>query len=96
MTTGSSVVPEAVIRPWLDRGIPVTQVYGLTESGPTAIALSIADATRKPTSCGKPALYCDARVVDADGSDVHRGERLGFKFDRQFLEALKQASGRDK
>jgi fatty-acyl-CoA synthase len=75
MTTGSSIVPETVVRPWLDRGIPVTQVYGLTESGPTAIALSIADAARKPTSCGKAALYCEARVVDPDGSDLRAGER---------------------
>ena len=70
MCTGSSTVPEAVIRPWMDRGIPVTQVYGMTESGPTAIALSIADAARKVGSCGKPAAHCEARIVDAEGRDV--------------------------
>jgi fatty-acyl-CoA synthase len=75
MTTGSSAVPEAVIRPWLARGVPVTQVYGMTESGPTAIALPIADAWRKSGSCGKPALHCRARVVDASGRDVPRSER---------------------
>jgi fatty-acyl-CoA synthase len=75
MTTGSSVVPEAVIRPWLARGIPVTQVYGLTESGPTAIALPVADAARKVGSCGKPAIHTEARVVDPAGQDVARGER---------------------
>ena len=74
MCTGSSTVPEAVIRPWMDRGIPVTQVYGMTESGPIAIALSIADAARKVGSCGKPAAHCEARIVDADGRDVTRGE----------------------
>ena len=73
MCTGSSTVPEAVIRPWMDRGIPVTQVYGMTESGPTAIALSIADAARKVGSCGKPAVHCEARIVDAEGRDVPRG-----------------------
>ena len=75
MTTGSSVVPETVIRPWLARGVPVTQVYGMTESGPTAIALPIADARRKPDSCGKPVPHCLARVVDPSGQDVPRGER---------------------
>jgi fatty-acyl-CoA synthase len=75
LTTGSSTVPEAVIRPWLDRGVPVTQVYGMTESGPTAIALSIADAARKVGSCGKPALHTEARLVGADGEDVARGAR---------------------
>ena len=74
MCTGSSIVPEAVIRPWMDRGIPVTQVYGLTESGPTAIALSIADAARKVGSCGKPAAHSEARIVDAEGRDVAQGQ----------------------
>ncbi len=73
MTTGSATVPEAVIRPWLARGIPVTQVYGMTESGPTAIALPIADAERKIGSCGKPAMHTEARVVDLQGHDVPRG-----------------------
>ena len=74
MCTGSSTVPEAVIRPWMDRGIPVTQVYGMTESGPTAIALSIADAARKVGSCGKPAAHSEARIVDAEGRDVAQGQ----------------------
>jgi fatty-acyl-CoA synthase len=75
MCTGASTVPEAVIRPWLHRGVPVTQVYGMTESGPTAIALSIADAARKVGSCGKPAAHTDARIVDDAGRDVARGQR---------------------
>jgi len=74
MCTGSSIVPEAVIRPWMDRGIPVTQVYGMTESGPVAIALSIADAARKVGSCGKPAAHSQARIVDAEGRDVAQGQ----------------------
>jgi fatty-acyl-CoA synthase len=75
MCTGSSPVPEAVIRPWMERRVPVTQVYGMTESGPTAIALSIADAARKIGSCGKAAAHTDARIVDGAGRDVARGER---------------------
>jgi fatty-acyl-CoA synthase len=75
LTTGSSVVPEAVIRPWLARGVPVTQVYGMTETGPTAIALPIADAERRIGSCGKPCLFTDVRVVDQAGRDLPPGER---------------------
>jgi len=74
MCTGSSTVPAAVIRPWMDRGVPVTQVYGMTESGPTAIALSIADAARKVGSCGKSAAHTDARIVDDAGRDVAPGQ----------------------
>jgi len=72
---GSSTVPEALLRVWLDRGIPATQVYGLTESCPVAICLPIADAARKLGSTGKPALHCAARIVDADGADVAAGAR---------------------
>lgn len=72
---GSSVVPEAAIRPWLARGVPVTQVYGLSESAPVAICLRREDAERKVGSCGKPAIHCRARVVDDAGRDVAAGER---------------------
>jgi len=67
---GSSTVPAALLRVWLDRGIPPTQIYGLTESCPVAICLPIADAARKLGSTGKPALHCAARIVDDDGLDV--------------------------
>ncbi len=75
MATGAQVVPEAVIRPWLAHGVPVVQVYGLTESGPTAIALPLADAWRKPTACGLPALHTEARIAAADGGEAPRGQR---------------------
>src|SRR5262249_36586501 len=63
VTTGSAIVREAVIRPWLQRGVPVTQVYGLTESAPVAICLRREDAERKIGSCGKPTIHCQARIV---------------------------------
>ena len=72
---GSSVVPEAVIRPWTDRGVPFNQVYGMTETGPTAIASSIADGKRKSSSAGKPVPYMEARLVDDAGRDVKLGAR---------------------
>jgi fatty-acyl-CoA synthase len=72
---GSSVVPEAVIQPWRARGIPFHQVYGMTETGPTAIASSIADGARKSTAAGKPVPYMEARLVDEAGRDVAPGAR---------------------
>ena len=67
---GSSTIPEAAIRPWHERRIPVTQVYGLSESAPVAICLPREDAYRKIGSCGKPAIHCEARVVDDAGRDL--------------------------
>jgi len=72
---GSSVVPEALIRPWLERGVSFNQVYGMTETGPVAIASSIADGLRKSTSAGKPVPYMEARLVDDAGRTVKPGER---------------------
>ena len=72
---GSSNVPDAVIRPWLDRGVPVTQIYGMTESCPVAIALSIEDGPRMVGSTGKPVPHCEARIVDDKGREVAAGER---------------------
>ncbi len=72
---GSSVVPEAVIRPWVERGVPFNQVYGMTETGPIAIASSIADGKRKSTSAGKAVPYMEARLVDDAGRDVQPGAR---------------------
>jgi fatty-acyl-CoA synthase len=69
-TTGSSTIPLPLLKAWLDRDIPVTQVYGLTETGPVSTVTPVEDAERKVGSCGKPAPYCEARVVDGDGLDV--------------------------
>ena len=74
VTTGSSIIPAAVIRPWHERGIPVTQVYGMTESGPVAVCLRREDARRKVGSCGTPALHCEARIVDDAGREAAPGE----------------------
>ena len=65
--TGSSTVPDALLNAWHDRGVPATQVYGLTESAPTAICLPIADAQAKLGAAGKPAMHCEARIVDDNG-----------------------------
>jgi len=71
---GSSAVPEAVLRAFLIRGVPATQIYGLTESAPVAICLPLEDVERKMGSCGKPALHTRARIVDNSGMPVAPGE----------------------
>jgi len=73
INSGSSVVPEAVMRPFFDRGVPVGQVYGTTETGPTAVVLDYADAAARLGSCGRPALLTELRIVDASGHDVDSG-----------------------
>lgn len=71
---GSSAVPEALLRVWQDRGVPVSQIYGLTESGPVAVVLAAEDAIRKIGAAGKPAIHCQVRVVDDQAQDMPQGE----------------------
>jgi fatty-acyl-CoA synthase len=75
LMTGSSTVPDAVLRPYLNRGIAVGQIYGSTETAPTAIALRLEDSFEHPLSCGTPAALCEVRVVDSDSNDVEPGAR---------------------
>lgn len=74
INTGSSIVPAEVMQPFFDRGVPVGQVYGTTETGPTAVVLDYDDASAHIGSCGKPATHTEVRLVGADGADVADGE----------------------
>lgn len=72
---GSSIIPLDLIRAFHLRGVPVCQVYGSTETAPTAIVLRREDAMRKEGSTGTAALHCEARIVDEHGRDVAPGGR---------------------
>lgn len=73
--TGSSPVPAAATRPFFDRGVPVGQIYGSTETAPIAIHLRCDDAAEHPGSCGKPSTMCEVRIVSDAGNDAESGER---------------------
>ena len=74
INTGSSVVPRALIDAVHARGVPVTQVYGATETGPVSLALRVEDALTHAGSAGKPALHVEVRLVQADGREAAVGE----------------------
>jgi indoleacetate---CoA ligase len=73
IATGSTIIGEAFVRRDLQRGVPLLQVYGATETCPIAAYQRVDDAPRHPGSIGKPALHCDLRLVDEAGHDVLRG-----------------------
>ena len=73
ITTGSTIIGEAFVRKDLQRGVPLLQVYGSTETCPIAAYQRIDDAPDHPGSIGKPALHCDLRIVDESGTDVPAG-----------------------
>ena len=60
---GGGPVPFPLLAASMQRGIPVVQTYGLTESGSQAVTLSPADALRKLGSAGRPLPAVQLRVM---------------------------------
>jgi len=75
ITSGSTIVPEHLIRAVHARGVPLVQVYGSTETCPIAAYLRPDDAVRKAGSVGKAAPRCELRLVDEQDRDVAPGTR---------------------
>ncbi|OFZ84116.1 MAG: feruloyl-CoA synthetase [Betaproteobacteria bacterium RBG_16_66_20] len=73
ITTGSTIVSERFVRKVAERGVPVIQVYGSTETCPIASYVRAGDALRKAGSAGNPALHCELKVVDEGGAELPPG-----------------------
>jgi fatty-acyl-CoA synthase len=77
LNAGSMVIPDSLLRAFHERGVPVGQIYGCTETAPIATVLLKEDALRKLGSAGKPALHCEVKLVDGEicvrGPNVMRG-----------------------
>ncbi|MFC7028047.1 AMP-binding protein [Halomicroarcula sp. GCM10025324] len=71
--SGGGPCREAVLEAWWDRGVDLSQGYGLTECGPNNFAMPTGWDAEKADSVGRPAMHVDARVVD-DGTVVDQGE----------------------
>jgi fatty-acyl-CoA synthase len=70
---GGSPTPADLIKVWLDKGVPLQQAYGMTETGPLVLSLAKEDAARKIGSAGLPAMHNECRIVDEAGADVAPG-----------------------
>ena len=70
---GGSPAPQALIAAWLDKGVPLQQAFGMTETGSMVMALPQEDSRRKIGSAGLPFLHNRCRVVDQTGRDVEPG-----------------------
>ncbi|MGI9502922.1 MAG: class I adenylate-forming enzyme family protein, partial [Geminicoccaceae bacterium] len=73
ITTGSSLVPTTLIQIFHDRGIPVTQVYGTTETAPIAVYQRAHDAVSTIGSAGKAGKHGEVRVIGDDGNVTEPG-----------------------
>jgi fatty-acyl-CoA synthase len=61
---GSSPIPPDLIAAVHQRGVPVCNVYGATETGPVSIALPPGHAASHLGSCGWPAPGVDAKLLE--------------------------------
>ena len=71
---GSSILPNAALSGFHQRGIPVCNVYGSTETGPFSIALPPEQAQSHAGTCGWPAAGVEVKLCDALGEAVAPGE----------------------
>ncbi len=71
--TGGERVPQSLLKSFADRGILISQIYGLTEAS-TLFWLPLADAFRKLGSVGKPVFHGEIRIVDEQANLVNPGE----------------------
>lgn len=74
VATGSSDVPVELMTAFRDRGVPVIQVYGATETAPVAVFQTVADPRSELGAIGRPAPGCAVRLVDPEGREVPDGE----------------------
>jgi fatty-acyl-CoA synthase len=68
-TVAGARVSTALLRAWLDRGVVLRQGYGMTELGGLSTLNPAAEATGRPESVGRDAVFTKHRVVRPDGTD---------------------------
>ena len=71
---GGAPAPVSIISGWQAQGVPLTQGFGMTETGPIVLYLDKEDAARKIGSAGKPAMHVAVRLLSADGVEVSDNE----------------------
>jgi fatty-acyl-CoA synthase len=71
--TGGERIPVALLKAYAEKGIIISQIYGLTEVS-TIFWLPASRAIEKMGSVGQPAFHGEVRIVDGKGKPVQAGE----------------------
>lgn len=66
--SGGGPCRKGIIQKWWDRGIDLSQGYGLTECGPNNFTMPDDWPHEKVDSVGKPTMHVEVRIVDEDGN----------------------------
>jgi fatty-acyl-CoA synthase len=67
---GGAQVPEPLMRVYAERGIPINQGYGLTETSPFVTFLAPEWGMAKLGSAGRAPMFSEVRLVDPDGREI--------------------------
>ncbi len=74
---GGAPVPSHVLQTYHDRGIQMLQGYGLSETAPAAIFLVGEHSLTKLGSCGVPAMFIEAKLVDGSNRVIEGNNEVG-------------------
>lgn len=72
--SGGAPLPEYIIDAYQRRGVVFKQGYGLTEVGVNCFAMTVEESIRKKGTIGKPLMFTEAKLVDAEGQEVPANE----------------------
>ena len=70
---GSAATPD-LLHAAAEAGVPVAPTYGLTEAASQVATALPADARRKPGSVGRPLMFTEVRIADAEGRGLAQEE----------------------
>jgi fatty-acyl-CoA synthase len=74
LISGGAPLPHYIIEAYQRRGVVFKQGYGMTEVGVNCFTMTVEDSFRRPGSIGRPMLFTEVRLVDADENPVVAGE----------------------
>jgi fatty-acyl-CoA synthase len=74
LISGGAPLPLYIIEAYQQRGVVFKQGYGLTEVGVNCFSMTVEESVRKKGSIGKPLMFTETRLVDAEGREVPEGE----------------------
>ena len=71
---GGAAAPADLLTAAKEAAVPVAATYGLTETASQVATALPADVQRKPDSVGRPLLFTETRIADADGNTLPHGQ----------------------
>ncbi|MFB9776747.1 class I adenylate-forming enzyme family protein [Brevibacterium otitidis] len=74
---GGATIPIELAQAWAQRGVQLTQGYGLTEAGPNVLFLPPDELADNPGAVGRPYPSVDVQLVDPSTGNVLDGAATG-------------------